>query len=112
VQDGAWSCGKNGNPDISLADQKAGCAEHIIIPALISRWARPVDANPEENWVRYEAVGSSGAQFTNGNPDSFGEHISSKEIYSCKDKSSLTDVRIVELRAQMIEQFPGTRLVA
>lgn len=112
VRDGTWSCGKNGNQDIAIADQKTGCAEHIILPALIGRWAKPVDANQEENWVRYEVVGSGGAQFTNGNPESFGEHISSKEIYSCKDKAALTDVLIAELRQQMIEQFPGTRLVA
>ena len=112
VRDGTWSCAKTGNPDIDLKLQKTGCAEHIILPALISRWATVVDANQEQNWVRYEIVGSGGAQFTNGNPESFGEHISSAEIYACQDKSALTDTRVIELRQQMVEQFPGTRIAA
>ena len=112
VPDGRWTCAKHGHNDMPLASQKAGCAEHIIIPSLISRWAKTVDANQEQNWVRYEFVGSGGASFTNGNPDSFGEHISSKEIYSVKDKAALTDAKVVELRTQMVEQFHGTRIVA
>lgn len=104
-REGNWTCGKHNFPDIDIKIQRQGCTEHLIIPALIAKWATVVDASQDENWVRYELVGSGGSTFTNGNPESVGKHISSTEIYSCKEKVALTDAYILELRQEFDGRF-------
>jgi hypothetical protein len=104
---GAWTCGKY-DSEIPQDAQREGCNGHIYIPILLERCARPVDG--DESHVVYEM--SNGARFTNGDPDEFGEHISSKEIHAVADKSALVEPRVIELRREMLEQFPETRLAA
>ena len=103
-----WTCAKYDGAEIPIEEQRKGCAAHIYIPILLEKVAKPVDGS--DSHVVYEM--SNGAQFINGDPDEFGLHISSQEIYVTADKSALVDVKVVELRKQMIEQFPGTRLSA
>ena len=105
--DAVWTCGKY-DAEIPTEAQREGCAGHLYIPILLERCAKPVDAQDDN--VTYEM--SNGGRFINGDPDEYGEYMSSKEIFSVADKAALVDPRIVELRQQMVEQFPGTRLAA
>lgn len=57
-----WSCARH-KRDLSIAEQRAGCAEHRLIPDLI-RWAKVVDANEAENWIEYTTP--DGGKFRNG----------------------------------------------
>ena len=102
-----WVCTKYGS-EIPTDGQREGCDGHVYIPILLDRVAKPVDI--EGDAVVYEM--SNGARFYNGDPDQFGHYISSKEIHATADKAALVEPRIVEIRQQMIDQFPGTRLVA
>ena len=103
----AWTCGRYDNAEIPLEAQREGCDGHRYIPVLLERCAKPVDA--EGDAVVYEM--ENGGRFINGNPSEFGQYISSKEIHAVADKTTLTDVRVIEIRNQMVEQFPGSRLV-
>lgn len=60
---GRWSCAHWKADDIPLDAQKRGCDEHRYIPALV-KFARPVNASADENWVEYEMP--SGQHFRNG----------------------------------------------
>lgn len=103
----AWTCGRYGC-EIPPEGQREGCDGHRYIPILLERCAKAVDF--KDDAVVYEMA--NGAQFTNGDPDEFGEYISSREIHAVADKAALTDPRVVSLRKQLNEQFPGGRLVA
>lgn len=105
--DAVWTCGKY-SAEIPIEGQRDGCDGHVYIPILLERVAKPVDT--EGDAVVYEM--SNGARFYNGDPDEFGHYISSKEIHATADKAALVEPRVIELRQQMIEQFPGTRLAA
>lgn len=105
---GAWTCGRYDNAEIPQDAQREACAGHRYIPILLERCAKPVDT--EGDAVVYEM--SNGGRFINGDPDEFGEYISSKEIHAVADKTTLTDARVITLRNEMVEQFPGSRLVA
>jgi hypothetical protein len=61
--DGRWSCAR-WKSDIPLDAQRAGCSEHLYIPALLARWGEQVDASAEEGWVSYKAA--DGLVFRNG----------------------------------------------
>lgn len=102
-----WTCSKY-EAEIPVDAQREGCSGHLYIPILLERVAKPVDGT--DSSVTYEM--SNGGQFINGDPDEFGIHISSTEIHSVSDKAALVEPRIVELRQQMMEQYPGTRLAA
>ncbi len=102
-----WTCGKY-EAEIPTDAQREGCSAHVYIPILLERVAKPVDGDASH--VVYQM--SNGAQFINGDPDEYGEHMSSMEIFSVADKAALGEPRVIEMRQQMIEQFPGTRLVA
>lgn len=55
--DQRWSCALWGK-DLTLAEQKEGCDQHLFIPALLP-W--PVeDADPEENSITYEGGRKNG----------------------------------------------------
>jgi hypothetical protein len=64
---GEWTCSRLGAMTLSVSDQKRGCQGHRVIPALIARWAEPVDADEDENWVRYRRI-RDGREFVNGMP--------------------------------------------
>ena len=57
-----WSCARH-KRDLTLTEQRAGCAEHRLIPDLIT-WAKVTDANEAENWIEYETP--DGGKFRNG----------------------------------------------
>jgi len=57
-----WSCARH-KRDLSMTEQRAGCAEHRLIPDLI-RWAKVTDANEAENWIEYQTP--EGGKFRNG----------------------------------------------
>lgn len=60
--DGRWSCALQ-RRDITTDEQRKGCAEHRLIPDLIT-WAKPVDADEAANWIEYETP--AGGRFRNG----------------------------------------------
>jgi len=66
---GRWSCAFH-KIDIPEHGQRVGCDSHRFIPALIP-YAKPVDADPAENWIEYELA--NGVRFRNGvhGPDSY-----------------------------------------
>ena len=49
--DARWSCAKH-RVDLTVNEQRAGCASHAYIPALVP-W-KQTDANSAENWVEYQ----------------------------------------------------------
>ncbi|MBO9717482.1 MAG: hypothetical protein J7507_11920 [Pseudoxanthomonas sp.] len=61
--DGRWSCARWGE-DIPADVQRAGCSEHLYIPALLKRWGSVEDASEAEGWVEYRAA--DGLVFRNG----------------------------------------------
>lgn len=102
---GSWRC-ERFDAEIQLDAQRVGCGDHRVIPVLLERFARPVDADPAANTVSYEL--SSGGQFVNGEPP---EAYSSAEIRACADKRFLavgsTDPYIQTLRSEL-----GARVAA
>lgn len=61
--DGRWSCARWG-ADVPLDAQRAGCDQHLYIPALMKRWGEAVDASEADGWVAYRAA--DGLEFRNG----------------------------------------------
>ena len=59
--DGHWSCARH-RRDLSPADQRAGCAHHAFIPALVP--GEQIDADEEAGTVTYTL--STGAPFVDG----------------------------------------------
>jgi len=102
-----WTCAKF-DCEIPLEGQREGCDGHRYIPILLERCAKPVDTQGDA--VVYEM--SNGARFINGDPDEFGEYISSHEIHDVADKAALVEPRVVNIRRDLNAQFPGGRLVA
>lgn len=100
---GAWRCTRY-EAEIPQDAQREGCDGHRYIPILLERFAKPVDT--EGDAVVYQMA--DGSKFLNGDPAEYGAHISSREIHAVQDKSSLTDVRVVEMRLQI----PDSRLTA
>jgi hypothetical protein len=90
-RDGTWSCARHKRV-LNVDEQRTGCQSHRLIPALLERFASPVDASIEDNWVRYQMP--DGSQFVNGaRPDGFD----SGEIAACENKSALTDPSVLKL---------------
>lgn len=77
VADGAWYCERH-STQIDDKTQREGCAEHLLIPALVP-YAEPVDGGP--NWVAYKHR-ETGQMFTNGSEliTDYGPVFSSKEL--------------------------------
>ena len=65
VEGGKWQCNFHNKP-ISTAEQRKACPDHVFLPDMIP-YAKPVDANPTENWVEYETT--TGEKFKNGKCD-------------------------------------------
>lgn len=85
--------------DINEDTQRAGCADHRVIPILLDRIGTVVDGSPEAVTYRME----DGREFTNGDPARNPAHLSSREIHACQDKAFLSgvanDPAIMDLRA-------------
>lgn len=90
-----WSCTKHGR-DLTLDEQRKGCDEHRLIPALIG-WAQPVDGSAEENWVEYQTP--KGTKFRNG-----AGHYSSTELAAGSECAAMIDSPDVQALRQA---FPG-----
>lgn len=102
VEEGAWRCGK-GNAILTDSDQREGCGEHLLIPALVP-YGEPVDGG--ENWVAYKHR-KTGSYFING-PESlqeYGPNFSSKELHNCPGQlmADLTKLK---------NEFPGSKVVS
>ena len=102
VADGQWNCARHGK-HLSVAEQKAACQSHRYIPALLSRFAEPIDADTEANWIRYRNK-ETGNEFTNGMPPDGYESI---EIHACEDKKALGDSEVNEIRAHFDGRILG-----
>ena len=93
-----WSCAHHAC-DIAEETQRAGCADHRVIPILLDRIGTMVDASPEAVTYRME----DGREFVNGDPARNPAHLSSAEIHACQDKASLpvlmADAFVMDMRA-------------
>lgn len=87
--DARWSCAWN-KRDITFADQLVGCDGHRVIPAMISNWTEMIDANGDENWVKYRNK-LTGAEFYNGD-------LSSQELRDCEHKEAIGEAGVQDLR--------------
>ncbi len=91
---GTWTCARQQGRVIPVAEQKAGCQAHRIIPALLSNWAEPIDANDADNWIKYRM--KAGGEFVNGQPP---EGYTSEELNTMEHKTMLNDELVNQLRA-------------
>ncbi len=102
VTNGEWHCDRH-NAGIDDQAQRAGCAEHLLIPALVP-YAEPVDGGP--NWVAYRHR-ETGQMFTNGSEliKDYGPVFSSKELQRCPADllANAADIKAV---------FPGATVEA
>lgn len=90
-RDGTWSCARH-KQSLNVDEQRTGCQSHRVIPILLERFAQPVEASVEDNWIRYQMA--DGGQFLNGaRPDGYD----SGEIAACEDKRALADPKVLEL---------------
>ena len=80
---GEWVCLRHDGPVMP-------CVEHRYIPILLENFAEPIDANEEQNWVKYRNK-LTGAEFYNGD-------LSSQEIHACEDKRALGNASVNALR--------------
>lgn len=99
--DGRWSCARRGR-DLTLAEQQAGCADHLFVPALVT-WGEVEDANQDENWVSYRT--RDGLVFRNG-PRAVGSY-SSNELNALP----LDALRSEELQAIRAQHLPDAKWV-
>lgn len=96
IADGQWHCTRN-NKLLDVAAQKAACQSHRYIPALLVRFAEVVDADTEENWIKYRHR-VTGHEFINGMPPGGYESI---EIHACEDKKALGDETVHAFRFEL-----------
>lgn len=90
--EGGWKCERKIWP-------MATCREHRYIPILLENFAEQVDANGEQNWVKYKNK-LTGSEFYNGD-------LSSKEIYACQDKAALGDSGVDVMRRELGAEVVG-----
>ena len=93
---GAWRCAWH-KRQISTDEQRIGCTEHRYLPALLSRWAEPIDADATHNIVRYRNK-LTGAEFTQ-------PEYMSDEIAACADKALIGDAGVSAMKAGMNAQI-------
>ena len=102
VEKGQWHCVHH-NKTLSGKEQRAGCDQHLFIPALVP-FGKPIDGG--DSHVVYEHV-DTGRMFTNG-PDDY----SSKELSVCV-AGIVTDRTVEAMRsvfkAQVTESKPTRR---
>ena len=90
--DGRWTCARHSNKLLSVVEQRSGCQAHRYIPVLLQRFAEPVDASEQDNWVRYSLKDGAG-EFVNGAPPAGFE---SQEIHAAQHKTMLADQTVAE----------------
>lgn len=101
ARDGTWQCELH-DKTLSVAEQRAGCADHRFIPALLSRFAELVDA--ENNNVRYRNA-LTGREFVNGVRPGY----SSAEIHAAQDKRVLGDPETDAWRDEFDAELVNTK---
>ena len=110
VPGGQWQCARHQGQTLGVTRQKQGCDAHRYIPALLSNWAEPVDANDQGNWVQYR-IKATGTEIINGQPPT---GYSSAEIASASDKAALgiaaADPTVASLRAQFGAELVGAQM--
>lgn len=82
VANGEWHCAKYAS-SIPAHFQPTGCDNHLFLPSFIP-YAKPIDADPDENWIDYQTA--TGTVFRNGN---------SKPAYSSHELSATQDYRTI-----------------
>lgn len=76
--DGRWLCAYHRNTVLTYNSQRAGCANHLFIPELVS-FAEQVDASEPENWIEYRIEKEGGNVFFRNGGEGAGCY-SSKEL--------------------------------
>lgn len=99
--DSRWSCAKHGR-DLPVDAQRAGCADHRVIPVLLQAWAEMSDVAGDDVVLYRNKL--TGAEFANG-PHPHG--YTSAELHACGDKRAIGAQATDELR----REFDG-RVVA
>jgi hypothetical protein len=89
--DARWSCARHGK-DLSEAEQRAGCEQHLYLPDLLRTWADQVDAQDDNV---YYVQRETGNRFANG-PDGYA----SAEIAAAADVRAIGDAMTDTLRAE------------
>jgi hypothetical protein len=84
LRDGSWACERH-NAELSDKTQRSGCQAHRFIPQLLDNWAEMIDADEQDNWVKYRLKDGRG-EFINGLPPVGHE---SAEIAAAGDKGFL-----------------------
>lgn len=69
--DGRWSCARH-RKDLTTDEQKAGCSDHVLIPALVP--LEMVDASAERNTVTYQIPGTK-LTIENGTGENSSEEL-------------------------------------
>lgn len=100
VNDGEWHCAKF-NSNVPKNFQVTGCEQHLFLPSLIS-YAKPVDADPEENWIEYQTA--TGVVFRNGKDK---PAYSSHELSDAKDYRAIGFSVVSEIRETFNAQVTG-----
>lgn len=101
--DARWSCARAGaDSSIPVEFQRTACDGHRFIPALLERFAKPVDTDGDN--VVYE---TAGRRWTNGEG---ANAISSREVYACERKEILPEHAL--LKAELLEQGLKSTVVA
>lgn len=92
--DGRWSCAWH-KRDLSVPEQRMGCASHRTIPALVT-FAEQVDASDAENWIEYRMP--DGRTFRNGATFMPNEYTS--EELRLMDRGLIGDASADAMRAK------------
>ncbi len=101
MADGTWRCELH-DKTLSVDEQRAGCADHRLIPSTISTFAELLDA--DGNDVRYRNK-LTGVEFVNGERPGY----SSAEIAACADKRALGNNEIDAMREEFDARIVNTR---
>lgn len=83
--DGRWSCANQGGADLSVDEQRAGCAAHRYIPILLQRFATQTD------YVNGDVIYTDRTGKTFGNGSQPGSLVS-EDIRKLKQKNILGDL--------------------
>ena len=98
VKEAAWACSAKAKT-LTLEQQKAGCSQHLMIPALVP-YAEPQDGGNDYVVYKHKA---SGVEFSNGpGPE---PRFSSVELHRCPGV-------LIQDVAPMKEAFPTAKVVS
>lgn len=99
--DGRWSCAKHGC-DLSTDAQRAGCADHRVIPVLLETWAEQTDVAGDDMVIYRNKL--TGAEFANGpRPQGY----TSAELRACADKRAIGAGDLKSVRDQFAGEVVG-----